>query len=149
MSIDLIEWYKPTNREGFSRTYIYYCQTLTLVNMRLRFLPAHPPHTHHYWAWCIYNMAGGPFNNYRIGSNTILKMSDEGPATLVYSILVISLINVGSPISCKKTIKFYQHMSGKQWKAERELIYGFHQQFFSFLHYWKQLLITRECYDTL
>jgi len=50
-------------------------------------------------------MAGGPFNNYRIGSNTILKMSDEGPATLVYSILVISLINVESPISCKKTIK--------------------------------------------
>ncbi|RDX75161.1 hypothetical protein CR513_44995, partial [Mucuna pruriens] len=39
--------------------------------------PNTPPHAQHYWAWCMDNNGGWPFNRSRIGFDTILKKIDK------------------------------------------------------------------------
>ena len=65
-----------------------------------------PPHAQHFWAWCVDDMVGGPFNGSKVGSDTILECGfepnstpkasswDEDYPPLIYSIFILSLANV-------------------------------------------------------
>ena len=70
MGLGLTQPQKLTHRVRVVPTYILYLGTIFSGTY---FFPNTPHHAQHFWAWCVDNLVGDPFNGSRLGSDTILK----------------------------------------------------------------------------